>query len=195
MTCDEARALFSARADDAITPDEVTRLDTHLGGCAECRAEWARFARTISLVRGIEPARAPVGFVDRVLQAARPEPWPLRLVRHVFMPMRVKLPVEAAAVMLIAGLAVMIFQRSPEAPLKWLDGLEQTIAELNEFPARCALAPESDVVGLEIRHHLYGRRQHKYRILFAIRAQTVHVLHVRHGARDFLFPPELDDID
>ena len=114
MTCDEARALFSARADDAIAPDEATRLATHLVGCAECRAEWARFAGTISLVRGIERARAPAGFVDRVLEAARPEPWPLRLVRHVFMPMRVKLPVEAAAVMLIAGLAVMIFQRSPE---------------------------------------------------------------------------------
>src|SRR2546423_746407 len=45
---------------------------------------------------------------------ARPEPCPPRLVRHVFMPMRVKPPVEAAAFMLIAGLAVMIFQRSPE---------------------------------------------------------------------------------
>ena len=115
MTCDEARELFSARADDVITPDEVARLDTHLSGCAECRAEWARFERTVTLVRGVEPARAPAGFVDRVLAAATdPVPWPLRLVRQMFMPLRVKLPLEAAAVVLVAGLAVMTFQHSPE---------------------------------------------------------------------------------
>jgi hypothetical protein len=114
MTCDEARELFSARADDVITRDEVARLDTHLSGCAECRAEWARFERTVALVRGVEPARAPAGFVDRVLAATDPAPWPLRLVRQVFMPLRIKLPLEAAAVMLVAGLAVMTFQHSPE---------------------------------------------------------------------------------
>jgi plasmid stabilization system protein ParE len=95
----------------------------------------------------------------------------------------------------IADAVYWIFQRSPDAAMKWLDGMEQTIAGLAEFPTRCPLAPESDVTGSEIRQQLYGRRQHKYRILFVIRGQTVHVLHVRHGARDFLFPSDFDDIE
>jgi plasmid stabilization system protein ParE len=95
----------------------------------------------------------------------------------------------------MADAAWWMFQRSPDAALTWLDGIEQTIAELNEFPTRCPLAPESDVVGSEVRQQLYGRRQHKYRILFIIRDQTVHVLHVRHGARDFLLPSDFEDID
>jgi plasmid stabilization system protein ParE len=95
----------------------------------------------------------------------------------------------------IADGAHWIFQRSPEAALKWLDGIERTIAGLAEFPTRCPLAPESDAVGSEIRQQLYGRRQHKYRILFALRGNTVHVLHVRHGARDFLLPSDFEDVE
>ena len=114
MTCHEARELFSDRLDDQLSADAAARLDAHLAGCDDCRLEWARFERAVSLAQGMEPSRAPAGFVDRVLEAARPAPWPLRLVRQAFTPLRIKLPLEAAALLLVGGLAVMMFQRSPE---------------------------------------------------------------------------------
>jgi hypothetical protein len=113
VTCQEIRDLFSARLDEALAPDQQAQLDAHLAACADCAREWERFAAAVALVRGLEPARAPAGFVDRVL-AARPEPWYRRLGRGLFVPWPVKLPLEAAAVVLIAGLAIVIFQRSPE---------------------------------------------------------------------------------
>jgi hypothetical protein len=113
MTCQDARDLFSARADDALSPAERAQLHAHLSTCAECEREWVRFERTVALVQAIEPAHAPAGFVDRVL-AARPRPWYTRLVRGLFVPWPVKLPLEAAAIVLVAGLAIMIVQRSPE---------------------------------------------------------------------------------
>ena len=72
MTCIETRDLFSALADDALTPGERAALDAHLAGCAECRRELAAFGRTVALVRAIDPAHAPAGFVDRVLAAEAP---------------------------------------------------------------------------------------------------------------------------
>ncbi len=113
MTCQDARDLFSARADDALSPTEQAQLHAHLATCAECQREWARFEQTVALLRAIEPAHAPAGFVDRVV-AARPRPWYERLARGLFVPWPVKLPLEAAAVVLVAGLAIMIVQRSPE---------------------------------------------------------------------------------
>ncbi len=113
VTCPQMRELFSARADEALAADERARLDAHLATCAECAAEWQRFARTVSLLRAVAPARAPAGFVDRVL-AARPQPWYRRLARGVFVPWPVKLPLEAAAIVLVAGLALLIVQRTPE---------------------------------------------------------------------------------
>ena len=114
MTCHEARDQFSARADEVLTPDERAALEAHLATCGECRREWQRFAATVGLLHAVEPARAPAGFVDRVLGAARPQPWYRRLARTVFLPWSVKLPLEAAAIVLVGGLAVLVFQRSPE---------------------------------------------------------------------------------
>jgi hypothetical protein len=115
MTCLEAREHFSARADTALSAAELAAVDAHLAGCGECRREWQRFAATVGLLRAVEPARAPAGFVDRVLvAAARPQPWYRRLAHGLLVPWTIKLPLEAAAVVMLAGLAVLIFQHSPE---------------------------------------------------------------------------------
>ena len=114
MTCHEAREQFSALVDDALGADARAALDVHLAGCVECRRELDGFQRTVALIRGIEPARAPAGFVDRVLTRTRPEPWSRRLARRLFQPWPVKLPLEAAALLIVGVLAVWLFQRMPE---------------------------------------------------------------------------------
>jgi len=100
MSCHDARELFSARADDALTAPERAALDAHLASCAECRREWERFRATIALLHAVEHPRAPVGFVDRVLRATS------RVPRHR--------PMEAAAVVLVGVMAVILFKATPE---------------------------------------------------------------------------------
>jgi len=114
MNCHEAREEFSDWVDEALTAEERARVDAHLAQCADCRKELERFRETVALLRRVERPRAPVGFVDRVLEAARPAPWHRRLLRRLFLPLSVKLPAEVAALLLVAGLAVYIFQRTPE---------------------------------------------------------------------------------
>ena len=73
--------------------------------------------------------------------------------------------------------------KTPEAADRWFNSLYDTIGSLEIFPERCPLAPESEFFKVEIREIFHGRRQHKYRILFTVSKNKVHVLHVRHGAR------------
>lgn len=113
VTCQDICDLFSAHVDDALSAEERERLRAHLATCAECAREWERFAHTVRALRAVAPARAPAGFVDRVL-AARPRPWYRRLAPGLLVPWSVKLPAGAAAVMLVAGLAILLFQHSPE---------------------------------------------------------------------------------
>jgi mRNA-degrading endonuclease RelE of RelBE toxin-antitoxin system len=65
------------------------------------------------------------------------------------------------------------------------------VLSLDEHPARGATTPEDG----DLRHLLYGRRRHRYRIIYAIDEanHAVTVLHVRHGARDAFMPDEPDD--
>jgi anti-sigma factor RsiW len=114
MTCHEARDLFSALIDETLTREQRADVYGHLTTCAECRRELTALERTVALVRGATPVRAPAGFVDRVLAAARPVPWYVRVARAALLPWPVKVPLGAAAVVLVAGLAVLMFRGSQE---------------------------------------------------------------------------------
>ena len=114
MTCAENREQHSALLDGELTVEARARVQAHLDGCGECAGELARLARMLGMLHALPPERAPVGFVDRVLEAARPTPWYVRLGRRVLLPWRVKVPLEAAAVIVVALGAVYVFQRMPE---------------------------------------------------------------------------------
>jgi hypothetical protein len=130
MTCHDARERLSAYLDDALAPDERRDVAAHLEGCAECRRELARLDATVALLRRVEPARAPVGFVDRVVEAARPRPWYRRAAAAIFLPFSVKLPAEATALLMVALLAVYVFERTPalQEPARRLEPARETPA-------------------------------------------------------------------
>ena len=73
--------------------------------------------------------------------------------------------------------------RDPEAAIRWYNRLMEMILLLDTFPERAPLAPENKSLQRGIREIFHGRRQYKYRILFTVTENEVHVLHVRHGAR------------
>lgn len=91
--------------------------------------------------------------------------------------------VELPAQQDIAEGRLWIAKRDPEAADRWFYDIYDTIGSLEIFPERCPLAPESKTLMAEIREIFHGRRQNKYRILFTVSENKVHVLHIRHGAR------------
>ncbi len=114
MNCHETRERLSGLLDLALAAAERAQVGAHLDGCPDCRRELDRLRATVSLLSRVERPRAPVGFVDRVTARARPVPWYQRLGRRLFLPLNIKLPVQAAAMLVIAGLGVYLLQRTPE---------------------------------------------------------------------------------
>jgi plasmid stabilization system protein ParE len=82
--------------------------------------------------------------------------------------------------------------RNPEFADLWFRGLMNTIATLQEKPQRCGLTVEHNIFLEEVRQLLYGKNNNVYRVLFAIRGNTVYALYVRHGAQS---PLTLEDIE
>jgi len=114
MTCDETRELLSELLDEALDAGERARVEAHLMGCADCRRELDGLRATTGLLARVERARAPVGFVDRVMTQVRPVPWYRRLGRALFFPLSIKLPLEAGAMVMVAFLGVYLLQTTPE---------------------------------------------------------------------------------
>lgn len=78
---------------------------------------------------------------------------------------------------------------SPKGAAKWLEGLIRAIDVLKTHPTRWPLAAESDKFPVAVRELLHGRsKQGKYRILFTVDDDAVHILYVRHSAQDELEP-------
>ncbi len=77
----------------------------------------------------------------------------------------------------------IVEQSSPAIALVWYEGLEAAVASLEDLPARCGYAREHNAFPeVELRQLIYK----SHRLIFIIRENEVHILHVRHIARSNL---------
>jgi plasmid stabilization system protein ParE len=84
-----------------------------------------------------------------------------------------------------------ILKQAPHAADDWLNRAERAVNSLDRHPERCPLAPESLSFSKPVRHLLFGKgNRGTYRLLFIVADQSVYVLHVRHGSRLPLSPPD-----
>lgn len=72
-----------------------------------------------------------------------------------------------------------IVQDSTIRAVRFLSKIETSIKELQQYPERCPVVPESEYLGKEYRHQIVG----KYRIIIRIEAQTVFIMRVIHSSR------------
>jgi plasmid stabilization system protein ParE len=77
--------------------------------------------------------------------------------------------------------------RSAAKALRLVRGIRAKIETLKANPKRCPVDPDSAAYGEEVRMLLYGKRHGKYRVLYAIRGDTVHVLTVSGDSWSSLF--------
>jgi Putative zinc-finger len=148
MTCDEVRALFSAHVDGDLEPAARARVNDHLATCPACQRELARFQRVVAALQSLPEARAPAGLLPGVMAHLPREPWMRRLLRSVFVPLPLKLPLEAAAVMLVAILTVVLYRGSPQVQPAVEDAPTATAARPAPGPAsaprEAGVAPAED---------------------------------------------------
>lgn len=79
----------------------------------------------------------------------------------------------------VAEIWEYIAQDKPEAATAFVLRLEEQISTLENFPERCQLVPENELLGTAYRHLVYGN----YRTIFKIVGNRVLILRVLHGTR------------
>ncbi len=99
---------------------------------------------------------------------------------------RVDISIPALQDAEIAFLRIRDF--NPETAKSWYEGLLQAVFSLEESPHRCPDAPESEMLGREIKQLIYGKRKQTYRIFFEIfeDEKIVRIYRIRHTARNWL---------
>jgi tol-pal system protein YbgF len=114
MTCDEAREAFTDLYDGTLSGWPLTVLSQHLDGCRACRLEWADFRKAMQALGDLRDEEPSPGFAARVVERIERPSWWRRAADSIVFPLRLKVPIHAAALVLLGVAGIWIFQRSPE---------------------------------------------------------------------------------
>jgi toxin ParE1/3/4 len=94
-------------------------------------------------------------------------------------PKKYRVDITASAEADIVELWDYIAQENPDSATAFILRMEEQIGTLEQFPARCPLIPENELLGTQYRQMLFG----PYRTIFSIIGSRVIILRVIHGAR------------
>ena len=135
MTCKEIDNLLPAYEEDLLTPEEKKGVETHLAACERCRRSLADLRRAQELVRGLGEVEPPPFFEERIMSRVRQEAGRKRgLLRRLFYPLHIKIPIQALATVLVAVLAFHLYQQG-EPEMKRVAPLPIPLAESAKEPA------------------------------------------------------------
>ncbi len=113
MDCERARELLSDYVEEALADADRAAVAAHLDGCPACAAEAAGLAETITLLSALPAEKAPPELLGRVMDGiARETAGMPGAVKPASLP-RFRLPVEAAAAVIILLLVYGIQRGMP----------------------------------------------------------------------------------
>jgi tol-pal system protein YbgF len=114
MTCEEARRAFTDLYDGTLSGPPLVDLSRHLDGCVTCRRHWVAFRLTAGALGDLRDEEPSPGFAARVVERIEAPRWWRRLGSSLVLPLRVKLPIHAAALVMLGMAGLWVSQRSPE---------------------------------------------------------------------------------
>lgn len=150
--CQDIRPELSAYLDGELTPPQRTDVEAHLASCPRCQqalAELKTLATGVAALPRLVPAPQFLAEVRRKI-ARGDQPEPMTWQDHLFRPVWLKVPLEAAALIVIAALLTRLMEVEPAMKVATATrGAEQPLDALakNEPPS----APVSDKSAVEIR--------------------------------------------
>ncbi|MCP4136235.1 MAG: hypothetical protein GY754_35015 [bacterium] len=109
MKCHEIKYLLADFIDGDLEPDTQSMIQDHLSACEECREEYAFLQAYKKEIISLPAVAAPANFLTD-LHKRLDEPSLAEKIRHtLFFPLKLKLPLEAVGVAVLAAITILIF--------------------------------------------------------------------------------------
>ena len=131
MECDKIHELMSAYLEKTLSPAERERMDEHLKSCPSCAGSLSDLEKTLHYLQGLDEITPPAWLTQQVMTRVKTESEHAQksLWKKLFYPLHIKLPIEAAGIVLIAITALYVFQ-SIEPEIKTVMApSEETVTE------------------------------------------------------------------
>lgn len=113
MNCQEVQLQLSGYLEKSLDAIRMKSIETHLVSCPFCRAETHGLADCIRQIADLPILEPPAGFAQRVMAHAREIEIETRRWQWLLSAFKSTVPIQAAAVVLVAVLAVLLYQKNP----------------------------------------------------------------------------------
>jgi hypothetical protein len=136
MTCKDIEDRLAAYQEEAVTPEEKALVEAHLSTCAKCSSLLADLKKTVDLLKDLPEVELPPWFTQKVMAQVREEAEHKdSLLKKLFYPFHVKIPIEVFATVLVVVIGVHIFQAiEPET---------RTVVQAPQAEVQQTLPPEA----------------------------------------------------
>ncbi len=114
MECDKIRERLSDYLDGVVPPDEAETVGRHIASCSKCETAYSELKRTVDQVRNLEEVAPPQWMTQKIMFRVKEAGRNKGIWRKLFYPIHIKLPLEAAATILIAVTALYLFRSSDQ---------------------------------------------------------------------------------
>jgi Predicted integral membrane protein (DUF2275)/Putative zinc-finger len=114
MNCKDVENYLPLYEDNLLSGAEKKAVEQHLKSCSKCAKALAQLKKTGRLVEGLEEVEPPPWFKQKIMSRVREEAEKKSLVKKWFYPLRIKIPVQIMATIVIAVLAVYIYHSGYE---------------------------------------------------------------------------------
>ncbi|MFH1147876.1 MAG: DUF2275 domain-containing protein [Pseudomonadota bacterium] len=116
MECTGIREFLSAYMDNALDQDTCRLVEEHIAECKHCEIELLVLRRASEQLGALETVRAPGDFLEKLHRRVEKTSFFDRIRRALFVPAKIKVPLELAGVLATAVLVISIVlnNKAPE---------------------------------------------------------------------------------
>jgi hypothetical protein len=111
MNCEEVQTRISEYLERSLDTISMKSIEVHLSSCSRCRVDASGLADCIQEVAALPMVDPPLGFAQRVMAHVGEINQKPTLWERLFLPTRVKIPLQATAFVLIGTLALVLSQK------------------------------------------------------------------------------------
>lgn len=111
MDCGTINKKLSAYLDGELQPAETAEVREHIAVCPECGQALKELKKTSARIRGLEDVDPPAWLEQHVMAKIREEAGQKQgLLQKLFLPLRVKVPFQAAATLALCAAAFLVYK-------------------------------------------------------------------------------------
>ncbi|MBN1382956.1 MAG: DUF2275 domain-containing protein [Deltaproteobacteria bacterium] len=124
MTCNEINKRLPAYLENDLTPEDKKIVEDHLATCDTCHQALAEFKMTLSLLKDLPEVEPPPFYEQKIMARIHEDATSKSgILKKLFYPFRIKIPLQAMVTICIAVFAFLIYQ-----------GTEQDVKQTSPLP-------------------------------------------------------------